>query len=171
MYEQTFVLHYSTSSACFHLLPRCLWPWSSSCLWHWASLLQGEGWQPDGRPRRLDCWVLVCVCCHGNCHAADGQGMAEVVVAPAWFMDGEGGRAEQMFGNGVRKKNPKEEASGGSAKAQAGPSATPSHPHCTDMSGTDVLAAFPLQEPCVRTRNLNVFPLQGPAPKLSFWRY
>ena len=95
-----------------HVFICCLGVWGSF-LWHWAPLLQGEGWQPDGRPRRPVCWVLVCVCCHSNRQAANGRGMAEVVVvtvvvvAPAWFMDSEGGRAERMFGRVQKKKKKK----------------------------------------------------------------
>lgn len=82
--------------------PQCLWPrlWFS-CDSERHCCREKTGWQPDGHTGCL--FGLVCVCCHNNCQA----GMAEAwrrVVAATWFMDSEGGRAEQNFGS-VAQKN------------------------------------------------------------------
>ena len=178
MHERaTFVLHYSTSSACLHLLPRCLRLFPVTL----GAFVAGRR-VTARRTATPACLLGPCLCLlpqqpsgcewsrHGGGGGGDGGGGGSCVIHGQWGWPC-GANVWQSPKKKKKKKNPEEEASGGSAKAQAGPSATPSHPQCTDMSRTDVLAAFPLQEPCLRTRNVSVFPLQGPGPKLSFWRY
>lgn len=110
--------HCQTSSACFHQLPQCLWPWSRFFLWQRASLLQRKRVAARRTNTLAVCWVLF-------------VSVATATVRLRWQRDSGGGGCYVIHGQwgwpyraqnlATEPKRTKEEASGGSANTQAWP--------------------------------------------------